>query len=154
MSFASSAMTNQHGSDVVRPVHVQRLPASMVWTMETFWSRRIHVVLKRHPSSDGTTLCACTQIPRCNRANSRTLKRKVGLRKIRHLSLDVQNAGTVCPMVTDAPERVLEICKKKERGTQRVFNSHRRGMQRTLGGMRLCTWMILTPCKRRFRSVS
>ena len=84
--------------------------------MEKLWSRRIHVVLERHPSGNDAALCSCAQIPWSDRTNSRTLKRKVGLRKlIRHLSLDVQNAGTVCPMVTDALEHVREIFQKKKK---------------------------------------
>ena len=37
-------------------------------------------------------------------------------------SLNIQIAGTVCPIVTDALERVLEICKRK-RDTPRVFTT-------------------------------
>ena len=46
---------------MMRPFHVQGLRASMGLTMETLWSRRIRVVLERHPSGNDAALCSCAQ---------------------------------------------------------------------------------------------
>ena len=84
---------------MVRPFHVQGLPASTGLTMETLWIRQIHVVLERPPSGNDALLCSF-----------QNMKRKDGSN--RHLSLDAHHAATVWPVTADALGRVLEIRKK------------------------------------------
>ena len=115
---------------MVRPFYVQRLPASTGLTMETFWSRRIHVVLERPPSNNDATLYSCAQNTMIRSHKFQSVKRKVGLREsIRHLSHDVHNAATVWPMTADALGRVLsqlprQVNMMRRRNTTKMLKTH------------------------------